>query len=234
MTGQADAPGDGSSSSVEVELKFDVDDDTPLPDWTELPGVASVSGPEPRQLDARYFDTGDLALAHAGYALRRRTGGPDEGWHIKGPREGHGRTERHWPLGDDETLPAAVRDAVRAIVPEGTDASLSPLARIRNARTAYHLRDADGGVLAEFVDDHVIATDERRGAEPGADPGGERSGGEPGAERRWREWELELGSAAPADPDEVAAFFAAAQRAVTAAGARPAASDSKLARTLGF
>lgn len=218
MTGPIEPAADGSSSSVEVELKFDVDDDTALPDWTTLPGVASVAGPEPRELDARYFDTADLALAHAGFALRRRTGGPDAGWHIKGPREGHGRTERHWPLGEDEALPAAVHDAVRAAVPQATDASLSPLARIRNARTAYHLLDADGGVLAEFVDDHVTATDERRG--------------DAGAEKTWREWELELGAAAPADPGEVAAFFAAAERAVRAAGGRPAASDSKLARTL--
>ncbi|QIG40921.1 CYTH domain-containing protein [Microbacterium sp. 4R-513] len=219
MAGSSETPKDGPSSSLEVELKFDVDDATPLPDWTGLPGITSVSDPEPRDLDARYFDTDDLALAHAGYALRRRSGGPDAGWHIKGPREeGGGRTEQHWPLTGDETLPAAVHEAVRSAVPQATDASLSPLARIRNARTAYHLRDAEGGVVAEFVDDHVVATDERRGG---------------GAEQAWREWELELGPAAPTDPDEIAAFFAAAERVMTAAGARPAASDSKLARTLG-
>lgn len=220
MTGPTESAGDGPSSSLEVELKFDVDEGTPLPDWTGLPAVASVSEPEPRDLDARYFDTADLALAHAGYALRRRTGGPDAGWHIKGPRVGDGRTEWHWPLGDDETIPPGVHEAVRAAVPSATDASLSPLARIRNARTAYHLLDADGAVLAEFVDDHVVATDERRG-------------GGRGVEQTWREWELELGSAAPTDPAEIAAFFAAAEQAMTAAGARPAASDSKLARTLG-
>ena len=67
------------SSSVEVELKFDVDEATPLPDWSALPGVAGVGEPEVRQLDAIYLDSDDLALAHAGYAVRRRTGGPDEG-----------------------------------------------------------------------------------------------------------------------------------------------------------
>ncbi|WP_345802290.1 CYTH domain-containing protein [Microbacterium sp. AZCO] len=198
------------SRSVEVELKFDVDDATPLPDWTSMPGVASVSPPEVRELDARYFDTADLALARAGYAVRRRTGGPDAGWHIKGPREGDGRTEWHWPLGDEDRVPEGLRAHLASV----TDAELTPLARIRNHRTAYHLRDADGGVLAEFVDDHVVATDERRGVE-----------------QTWREWELELGDAAPDDP---AAFFAAATDAAHAAGARPAASDSKLARTLGF
>ncbi|MDN3496111.1 CYTH domain-containing protein [Planococcus sp. APC 4015] len=206
-------PGGEPSRSLEVELKFDVDESTPLPDWSALPGVASVAEPELRELDARYLDTATLDLARAKYALRRRTGGPDAGWHIKGPRVGDGRVELGWPLGPDgEGVPPAVRAAVLTV----TDAALVPVARIRNTRTAHLLLDAAGAVVAEFVDDHVIATDERSGAE-----------------RRWREWEFELGPAAPADPDERAQLFAAAGRAVDAAGGRAAASDSKLARALG-
>lgn len=165
-----------------------------------------------RELDARYLDTDDLALAHAGYALRRRTGGADEGWHIKGPRVGDSRVELHWPLGGSAD-PLDVPPAVRAEITPLTGAPLSPVARIRNTRTAYALRDARGGLVAEFVDDRVIATDERVGVDRG-----------------WREWELELGPAAPAD---IAAFFAAAETAVRAAGGRVAASASKLARALG-
>jgi hypothetical protein len=86
------------------------------------------------------------------------------------------------------------------------------LARIRNRRTAYALRDAAGEVIAEVVDDCVRARDERTGAESS-----------------WREWEIELGPAAPADH---AAFFAAADALVAAVGGRVAASDSKLARAL--
>ena len=52
-------------------------------------------------------------------------------------------------------------------------------------------------------------------------------------ERSWREWEFELGPAAPADADARDALFAAIAEAVTAAGGRAAASASKLARTLG-
>lgn len=206
-------PGDEPSRSLEVELKFDVDEHTPLPDWSSLPGVASVAEPEFRELDARYLDTAGLDLARSKYALRRRTGGPDAGWHIKGPRVGDGRVELGWPLGPDgEDVPPAVRAAVAAV----TDAALLPVARIRNARTAHLLLDAAGEVIAEFVDDHVVATDERSGAE-----------------RRWREWEFELGSAAPDDPEGRARLFAAAERAVSAVGGRVAASDSKLARALG-
>ena len=65
-------------------------------------------------------------------------------------------------------------------------APLLPLARIRNTRTAYALRGADGGVVAEFVDDHVPATDVRAGVD-----------------RAWREWEFELGAGRAGGPRRV-------------------------------
>ncbi len=206
------------SSNVEIESKYDVDDETPLPDWAALPGVTRVGEPEPRDLDARYLDTADADLARAGIAVRRRTGGPDEGWHIKGPVEGAGRTERQWPLeGDidpdaDPVVPEAIQDAVASVAAP----PFTPLARVRNHRTAYSLLDAAGNEVAEFVDDRVRARDERRGVES-----------------VWREWEVELGPAGPTDDDARAAFFAAVDAAVFAAGGRHAASGSKLARALG-
>jgi len=205
------------SSTVEIEVKYDVDDDTPLPDWSALPGVARVGAPEPRDLDARYVDTAAADLARAGVAVRRRQGGPDEGWHVKAPAEG-GRSERQWPLGDiadpdaDPAVPSAVQDAVAG----WARPPFVPLARVRNKRTAYALLDANGEQVAEFVDDRVRARDERRGVESS-----------------WREWEVELGPAAPADAAGRSAFFDAVDAAVSAAGARPAASGSKLARALG-
>ncbi len=155
---------DGPSRSVEIEVKFDAEDDTPLPDWTALPGVASVGTAEPRDLDARYYDTAEFALAVAGYALRRRSGGPDAGWHLKGPRRGGGRVELGWPLGpsEDEDVP----DAVRASVATVTEGELRPIARILNSRTAYALRAADGELVGEFVDDRVTATDLRTERRP--------------------------------------------------------------------
>ena len=207
-----DPDADGPAHSLEVEAKFDVDADTPLPDLSGLPGVARVGEPEPRDLDARYLDTADFALASAGYALRRRTGGPDAGWHIKGPLQGGARLELHWPLTSEDAVPAPVLSALAEV----SDAALTPIARIRNQRTAYGLLDSDGGVVVEFVDDHVNARDERAGLE-----------------RSWREWEFELGPAAPADDEARDALFTAIAAAVTAAGGRVAASASKLARTLG-
>jgi hypothetical protein len=199
------------SRTVEVERKYDVDDATPLPVWDGVPGVESVSTGEARALDAQYFDTAGGTLARSGVALRRRTGGPDEGWHVKGPREGDGRLELGWPLGEGAGLP----DAVAATIARWTTDPLTPLARIENDRTAY-LLTGPAGVVAEFVDDRVRATDLH------AD-----------VQREWREWEMELGPAAPADPAGRQAFFDAVERAVRAAGGRDSASGSKLARALG-
>ncbi|NHI16618.1 CYTH domain-containing protein [Microbacterium excoecariae] len=197
-----------SSRTIEIERKFDVDPGTPVPDWSTIPGVASVSAGEERHLDATYLDTPSADLARAGYALRRRTGGPDAGWHIKGPLVDGGRVELHWPLADG-VPPEALAEL--ATLTDGSD--LAPLARIVNDRVAYELRDADGGVLAEFVDDRVETTDERSGTR-----------------RAWCEWEIELGPAAPGDRD---AFFAEVERVALAAGATAPSSASKLARALG-
>lgn len=200
------------SRSVEVERKYDADADTALPDWTSVPGVTAVSEGELRELDARYLDTSDRALAQRGFALRRRTGGPDAGWHVKGPRQGDGRVELGWPLDEDGRMP----DAVAETVAQWTSDELVQIARIENTRTAYHL-EGEGGVIAEFVDDRVRATDLTTGTQ-----------------RVWREWEMELGQAAPADEQGREAFFAAVEQAVLAAGGRPPSSGSKLARALGF
>lgn len=207
--------------ALEIELTFDVHGDTPLPDLSGLPGVAVVDGPAHRDLDARYLDVPGFALGRAGYAVRRRTGGPDEGWHIKGPKTADGgRIETHWPLDEaPASAPAGevtVPDAVATAVAEIAAGELAPIARIVNDRHAYALRDEVGALVAEFVDDHVVATDEVRGVQT-----------------TWREWEFELGPAAPADGARTA-LFDAVTAAVAAVGGRPAASDSKLARTLGL
>ncbi|MFT4235476.1 MAG: CYTH domain-containing protein [Microbacterium sp.] len=204
------------SRFLEIELKFDVDPGTPVPDFTGVPGVASVSPGELRQLDALYLDTYDTQLSKAGVAVRRRTGGPDAGWHIKGPRTDSGstavssRVELGWP--DQETVPEAVTEYLA----QWTTDNLRPLARIVNKRTAYELFDADGRVLAEFVDDDVRAMDMRTRVH-----------------RNWCEWEIELGEAAPQDPEKQQALLDALTEAARTAGAREPSSSSKLARALG-
>lgn len=191
---------------------------TGLPDLASLPGVADVRPPELRSLDAVYFDTAELSLARRAVAVRRRTGGPDEGWHVKSTAA-DGRHEWGWPLGDASADPVAseVPLDVRSSVTQWCgDDELGPIARVRNERHAILLQDASGAVVAEFVDDHVEATDLRAKTTT-----------------RWREWEVELGPAAPADEPGRAAFFAAVDAVVGVVGGVPAASGSKLQRALG-
>ncbi|NYF16348.1 inorganic triphosphatase YgiF [Microbacterium sp. AK009] len=195
--------------SVEIEVKLDVDAETAAPDWRAVAEVAEVAAPEVRELDAQYYDTADLALGRAGYALRRRTGGPDAGWHLKGPRQGAGRVELGWPLGKDASLPEAVQAEIRRLTAE----PVRPIARVRNRRLAVQMKDAAGGVVAEFLDDHVETRDESTGTE-----------------RSWREWEIELGPAAPADAER---FLGDLAQLARNAGARPASSESKIGRALG-
>ncbi|WP_323987487.1 CYTH domain-containing protein [Microbacterium plantarum] len=203
-------------SSLEIERKYDVEAGTAVPDWSTLPGVASVGEPEPRELDARYLDTADGRLAEALTALRRRTGGPDAGWHVKRSTP-EGKLETHWPLDDaDDSAPVEVPEAIIAELAEVAQPPFEVIARIRNSRTAFALLDAEGGMVAEFVDDRVTAADERSGRTTS-----------------WREWELELGPAAPSTAAGVAELFAAADELVASVGGAPAASESKLGRALG-
>src|SRR4030095_8590831 len=81
----------------EVERKYDVDWSTPVPDLRDVAGVAAVGEPVEHELVAVYVDTEDLALAAGRVTLRRRTGGDDDGWHLKLPASDGERDELRAP-----------------------------------------------------------------------------------------------------------------------------------------
>ncbi|MEB3052158.1 CYTH and CHAD domain-containing protein [Mycolicibacter sp. MYC123] len=191
----------------EVERKFDVDASAISPSFDGIAGVARVEQLPAQALAAVYFDTPGHDLAARRITLRRRTGGPDAGWHLKLPAGPATRTEVRAPLSPE--VPDELLDVVMAIV---RDRPLAPVAQIGTARSVVVLRDDRGEVLAEFCDDQVIASTE--GAEH------ER------AEQHWREWELELGSG------DLELLERLSNRLLDT-GARPAGYGSKLARVLG-
>jgi CHAD domain-containing protein len=197
-----------AQDAVEVERKFDVNESTELPSFEGLPGVESVAGPVEYELDALYFDTEDLELAASHISLRRRSGGEDEGWHLKTIIGSDARQELREPLGSDPgTVPQRLSRQVRVHV---RDRPLIPAARVRTRRIVYRLLDAGGGVLAEVCDDHVRA--DRLVPEPKS--------------QSWREWEIEL-----VDGDRH--LLDAADSVLTSSGVSPSVHDSKLARALG-
>ena len=213
----------GASRHVELERKFDVGAEGGEAVTPSFDGLSSVGRTErlPTQwLEAVYYDTPAHDLARHRVTLRRRTGGPDEGWHLKLPGTDAGadtqtraetRTEVRAPLHPD--VPPDLRDTVLAIV---RDRPLEPVARISTAREVTVLYGTGGAAIAEFCDDRVSAC--------------RLHDGRPGEGQDWREWELELVD--PALPD-AGDLFERLTRRVLDAGAAPAGHASKLAKTLG-
>jgi inorganic triphosphatase YgiF len=203
---------EGSSGDhLETELKFDVGPDFVLPDLGGLPGGLTVTGPAASLLIASYYDTSDLRLAGARVTLRRRTGGSDEGWHLKLPVAGNTRRELHEPLGSDSD---GVPPRFQAAVFEWAGRErLGVVAVLETRRTVRNLVAPGGEVAAELADDLVTGT--VRGP---ADA--------PAESLTWREIEIELVSGRPE-------ILAVAGARLTAAGATPSGSSSKLGRLLG-
>jgi CHAD domain-containing protein len=190
----------------EVERKFDVDPGALLPDLSGA--AAAVSEAVESQLDATYFDTADGRLARHHITLRRRTGGEDAGWHLKLPAAQDERTEVRQPLGRaTRKVPAALAREVRALV---RDRPLVPIAELQTTRIEQRLFDDDGQALATVADDTVH---------------GRRLGDEEAQVSTWREVEVEL-----LDGDR--SFLDAVSDRLRAAGLKPSASSSKLARLL--
>ena len=120
-------------SHVEIEAKYDVPPSASLPDLVGSGDVNSSVSVPVMVLTATYYDTPGHALGSAGATLRRRTGGTDDGWHLK-LRLGTGeRLELHRALGRGQTPPAALtgRPAGACLTPQRAAKSGSPDPRTR-------------------------------------------------------------------------------------------------------
>lgn len=202
------------SRYVEVERKFDVDQSTLSPSFAGLAAITRIEKQPPLTLRAVYFDTPARDLAAKKVTLRRRSGGSDQGWHLKLPAGTDARTEVRAPLGaadaSQDSVPDQLRDVVLAIV---RDRPLQPVAQITTTRHVHLLCGHDGAVLAEFCDDEVAASLAEHSEEI----------------QRWREWEIELvGPQATANTE----LLDRLSNRLFDAGATPARQGSKLARLL--
>lgn len=196
-----------AKTTLETETKYDVGDDVSLPDLSMVPGVARIEERPTMTLLATYFDTPDLALARAGITLRRRTGGHDDGWHLKLPDHG-GRQEIHLPLSRAARRPPLALRRIVLGVTGGVD--VDRVLDLVSERRELLLREEDDTMVAVVCDDRVTAT---------------RPGPDGDLEEGWREWEVEAHGA----PGKTLKRLGAALRD---AGARPSPHPSKPARAL--
>ena len=197
----------------EVESTFDVSSSADVPDLT-LGGEIDARTEQVHHLSATYYDAEDLRLTRAKITVRRRTGGKDDGWHVKLPAVetsagSTGRTELSFPLTDSADVPDDVRAAVWGYARHD---ELIPIARIDNERHETVLARG-GSAMVEFCDDHVRGT---RLAD--------------GASISWREWELEL---VDSDRDGSVDVLSRLSAACLEAGATASPLASKLAKTIG-
>jgi CHAD domain-containing protein len=188
------------AAQVEHERKFALGDDQQVPD---LSGVADVGPAAEFDLVATYYDSPDFRLAAARQVIRRRTGGNDDGWHLKRPGGGPDqRTELHAPV--EHGRPP---QQFRALVAGTLDgAPLVPVAELRTHRVERQLMAADGTVLAVLCTDQV---DARAGVHT----------------QRWREAEVEL-------VDGDAGFLDRVTSVLQGAGVQVSESASKAAQAL--
>jgi len=203
---------DATGKHLETEQKYDAAADFILPDLSGLGGHAKATGQQRYYLSATYFDTEELDLIKNRITLRRRVGGPDEGWHLKLPVRKDTRQEVRTPLSESDTgtVPAPLAAQVEDIT---AGRALHPIAILDTERAVVTLTGQAGEPLAEVADDLVTAT---RLDQPGAEP------------MRWREIEVEAIEGA-----EAADLLEAAGQALRQAGARRSSAASKLGRLLG-
>ena len=139
----------------EIERKLEVPARFRLP-ALEGDGIGKVVPQPTLRLTAEYYDTADLRLARSRITLRRRTGGGDDGWHLKLPHADKAtRDEVQLPITSAGHPPAALAHIALGIT---RGAALAPVATLRTERRPSLVYDGQGAALAEVTDDRVSVT----------------------------------------------------------------------------
>lgn len=202
----------------EIERKLEVPPGFRLPSLERAgAGIGATSRASTCRLVAVYFDTADLRLARHRITLRRRTGGPDAGWHLKLPHadadagaaavgDDTTRDEVQLPLSAGDSPPARLTSLVLGVT---RGAPMAPVVTLRTERRRVLVADTSGQPLAEVTDDRVAVVAGRRTA------------------GRFRELEVE------AAPGRTATDLDSIVAALVAAGAAESDFASKALRALG-
>jgi len=137
---------------LEREVKLAAPPAFALPDLEDLAAAVETSPVDERRLETVYYDTPDLRLARWGTNLRIRQG---EGWTLKLPStsEGPALTRRELEFPGDASRPPDA--AVALVIAYVRRATLVPVASLSTLRRRVQLKNREGTVLAEVVDDDV-------------------------------------------------------------------------------
>ncbi|HEX2118643.1 MAG TPA: CYTH and CHAD domain-containing protein, partial [Acidimicrobiales bacterium] len=194
--------------ATETEVKLGAWAGFELPSLDGVADDVTAVARAPLTLVAAYYDTEDLRLARWGVTVRHRSG-DGSGWTVKLPEgdEGPAMVRRELNFeGPPDTVPDAVSSLVLAYA---RHTPLVPVAHIRTVRTGVDLRDREGAVVAEVVDDEVSVLHDGRVA------------------TRFREVEVELGERPPTG------LLDAVVARLRGAGAGQPESTPKVIRALG-
>jgi inorganic triphosphatase YgiF len=152
----ATAAGDAAGESEEREVKLAVPDGFVLPPLEGLDGVTVTDRGDGR-LRAVYWDTDDLALAHAGVGPRHRNGV----WTYKGRSRRQGDAVVRKEAEEQGAAAAAIPDDLRSRVRRWVDPdALHPVAELDTLRRPVDVVDGPWGV--EVVHDRVTILDGAR------------------------------------------------------------------------
>ncbi|MBT5501619.1 MAG: CYTH domain-containing protein [Candidatus Nanopelagicales bacterium] len=143
---------------VETEFKFRVPANFELPSFPQSLGTWTTEAT--RNMDAIYWDTTDATLLRWGITMRTRSGGGDDGWHLKiptrpreQPKGASVRTELHRDP-TSATPPIEFLEMLSTVL-QGSD--VLPIARVRTERNPQALTGPSGQIV-ELVDDRVTLT----------------------------------------------------------------------------
>jgi len=151
-----------AGTATEREAKLIAPPGFALPDLTDLvPGTVTVALPE-EHLDATYYDTADLRLARAGITLRHRAGERGPQWTVKLPDDSRGPELARREIRFDGPHGRVPENAADLVLASTRGRDLEPVARLATLRRPIEIRDGDGGVLAEVVDDTVSVSQGER------------------------------------------------------------------------
>lgn len=202
----------GVTEHREIEFKFRVPAHVML-DLEELLRDANTrfSREPARSMSATYYDTSNLNLLRWGITLRHRTGGGDDGWHMKVPTEPSGGSTTRDEIRIDKPAGTVPVELAAIAAPLVRRQEIAPQAQVDTERTPFIILGDSDDNLVEVVDDRVSV------GIPGAKPSA-----------LFREVEVELLEDSRAASDIAGAIG----NALLGAGAQPS-SLSKAAQALG-